>query len=177
MTLKLKTHLIRYFPWIICFLLLAVAPTTVMADYIRIKGSVVNVRQGPGTIHPVLFQAEQGEEFDLVSTEGLWCLVKLQEDQEAWVFSKLVEVIKGNRPVTASSEQVAEESGASPTVWTRVGKPVFFIFAILFTGVVFWKRRSILHFTELKLKEISGYKREQAFRYDNRKPSDDSWEL
>lgn len=177
MNLHRKIHLIRYLPWVICFLLLAAAPAAVMADYIRIKGTVVNIRQGPGTSHPVLFPAEQGEEFDLVSTEGLWCLIKLRQGQEAWVFSKLVDVIQGSRPGITSSQEVPEESGASPTVWTRVEQLGFIIFAILLAGVGLWKRREILHFTGTKLKEMSGYKREQPFRYDNRKPSDDSWEL
>jgi len=172
-----KIHLIRYLPWAICLFLVAAAPAAVMADYIRVKGTVVNVRQGPGTSHPVLFQAEQGEEFDLVSTEGLWCLIKLQQDQEAWVFRKLVDVVQGSRPGTASSEQVAEDSDASSTGWTLATKLGFTIFTFLLALVILWKRRRILRFTEKRLKEISGYKREQAFRYDNRKPSDDSWEL
>ena len=161
----------------ICFLLLTAAPAAVMADYIRVKGTVVNVRQGPGTSHLVLFQAEQGEEFDLIRTEGLWCLIKLQRDQEAWVFRKLVDVIEGSRSGTASDVQAPDESGTSPTIWTRFGKPVFILFAILVILVGLLKRRKILQFTGVRLKEISGYKREQAFRYDNRKPSDDSWEI
>jgi len=169
MALRRKTHLIRYLPWIICFVLLAAAPAAVMADYIRIKGTVVNVRQGPGTSHMVLFQAEQGEEFDLISTEGLWCLIKLQQDQK--------DVIQGTRPDVTSNEGVTEESGASPTFWTRFGQTGFIVLAVLLAGVAIWKRKVILHVSEAKLKEISGYKREQAFRYDNRKPSDDSWEL
>lgn len=161
----------------VCFLLLMTVPATALADYIRIKGTVVNVRQGPGTSHPVLFQAEQGEEFDLVSTEGLWCRIKILQDQEAWVFLKLVDVMQGNRPGTSSEQQAPEEPGSSPGAWDRVAFPVIIIFLFLLAAVVIWKRREILHFTELKLKEISGYKRDQAFRYDNRKPSDDSWEL
>lgn len=172
-----KTYLIRHLPWVICLLLLTAAPSTVMADYIRVKGTVVNVRQGPGTSHMVLFQAEQGEMFDLISTEGLWCRIKLQEDQEAWVFRKLVDVVEGSRPGTAANVQVPEESTASPTIWTRFGKRGFFLFAIVLALVGLLKRRSILRFTGVRLKDISGYKREQAFRYDNRKPSDDSWEL
>jgi N-acetylmuramoyl-L-alanine amidase len=161
----------------ICLLLVAATPTAVIADYVRVKGTVVNVRQGPGTSHPVLFQAEQGEEFDLVSTEGLWCLIKLQEDQEAWVFRKLVDVVQGSRPDMTTSEQAPEESGTSPTVWTWIGHPAFLVFALLLAGLGIWKRKKIFRFTEVRLKEISGYKRDQAFRYDNRKPSDDSWEL
>ena len=172
-----KIHLIRYLPWLICFLLVSLAPASVLADYVKIEGTVVNVRQGPGTSHPVLFQAEQGEEFDLVTTEGLWCLVKIQGDQEAWVFRKLVDVVQGNRPGTITNEKDAEEAGTSPKGWSKVSKLLFFLFAFLFACVFILKRRKILNLTGKKLREISGYKRDQAFRYDNRKPSDDSWEL
>ena len=86
-------------------LLLSMAPQgAAEADYVRIKGTVVNVRQGPGTSHPVLFQAEQGEEFDLISTEGLWCLVRIQPHQEAWVFRKLVSIVEGTRPGSKLTE-------------------------------------------------------------------------
>ncbi|MCK5351417.1 hypothetical protein KAJ77_02505, partial [bacterium] len=85
--------------------------------------------------------------------------------------------VQGSRPDMTTSEPVPEESGASPTVWKWVGQPAFLVFVFLLAGVGIWKRKKILRFTEVRLKEISGYKREQAFRYDNRKPSDDSWEL
>lgn len=161
----------------ICFLLLAALPASSLADYIRIKGTVVNVRQGPGTSHAVLFQAEQGEEFDLVSTEGLWCRIRILEDQEAWVFLRLVDIVKGSRPGAAAAMKAQEEKPAAPSLWSRISLPVAIFFSIFLAAVGVWKRREILRFMERKLKEISGYKRDQAFRYDNRKPSDDSWEL
>jgi len=153
------------------------APAASVADYVRIKGTVVNVRQGPGTSHPVLFQAEQGEEFDLVSTEGLWCLISLPSDQEAWVFGKLVDVVEGSRPGAASREQSAESAEAPKPGWTRFSFIGLILFAFVLAVIVVIKRRKILSYTGVRLKEISGYKRDQAFRYDNRKPSDDSWEL
>lgn len=171
-----KIHLIRYLSWIVCFLIVVV-PVSSLADYIRIKGTVVNVRQGPGTSHPVLFQAEQGEEFDLVSTEGLWCLVKLREGQEAWVFRKLVDVVEGTRPGLTASEEEPQEPGETSSEWTWKAQVGFILSIFLFAIVIIVKRRKILRFAGVRLKEISGYKREQAFRYDNRKPSDDSWEL
>jgi len=172
-----KMHIIRHLPWIICFLVVAVVPGSAMADYIRIKGTVVNVRLGPGTSHQVLFQAEEGEEFDLLGTEGLWCHIRLQPGQEAWVFRKLVEVIPGERPDTPSSEKAPAETDSQAAGWTWVGQLGFTLFIVLLGVIVIWKRKKILRFAGVRLKEISGYKREQAFRYDNRKPSDDSWEL
>ena len=172
-----KNHLIRHLPWIICIILIAAVPASSLADYIRIKGTVVNVRQGPGTSHPVLFQAEQGEEFDLVSTEGLWCLIKLSDGKEAWVFRKLVDVVQGTRPGQAGSDEMTEETTEAAAGWSWTTKAIFILFAFLLAVTLFVKRRDILRFTGAKLREISGYKRDQAFRYDNRKPSDDSWDL
>lgn len=152
-------------------------PRTAAADYVRIKGTVVNVRQGPGTSNPVLFQAEQGEEFDLVSIEGLWCRIRLESGQEAWVFGKLVSVLEGDRPGMAASEQQSEPADESSEGLSRTARLGIITFTILVLCLALLKRKAILRFTGARLRDISGYKREQAFRYDNRKPSDDSWEL
>ena len=80
------------------FLFVFVFPDSVQADFIRIRGTVVNVRQGPGTTHQVLFQAKQGEEYPLKKTEGLWCLIQLKDGKEAWVFARLVDVVPGEIP-------------------------------------------------------------------------------
>jgi uncharacterized protein YgiM (DUF1202 family) len=172
-----KNHSIRYLPWVICVLTIAALPAVSIADYIRIKGSVVNVRQGPGTSHQVLFQAEQGEEFDLVSTEGLWCLVKLPTGQDAWVFRKLVEVVEGQRAGSTLGEEEGKEAETVSSKWSWITQIGLLITAFLLAAVGIWKRKEIIRYTGVKLRDISGYKRDQAFRYDNRKPSDDSWEL
>ncbi|MDF1536222.1 MAG: SH3 domain-containing protein [bacterium] len=142
------------------------------------KGTVVNVRQGPGTTYPVLFQAEKGEAFSLVRTEGLWCLITLDQGREAWVFGKLVDVLPGQRSGSPNTEEA--EPGEKDEPVSMAGKVAGFIFLLLFltsSAVAVWKREQLLRFVGRKLKEIAGYRREQPFRYDNRKPSDDSWEL
>ena len=172
-----KILLIHCFPWIIFTLVLAALPGGAIADYISIKGTVVNVRQGPGTTHPVFFQAEQGDEYDLISTEGLWCRIRVRDGQEAWVFSKLVEIHQGSRSGMVPDERPSSETPDYGKGWAPVWRLTFLLSAAVAAVVGFWKRREILRFTGRKLKDISGYKRDQAFRYDNRKPSDDSWEL
>lgn len=152
-------------------------PAAATADYVRIKGTVVNVRQGPGTSHPALFKAEQGEEFDLVSTEGLWCRIKLPSGQEAWVFRKLVDIVEGSRAGAAPGEGQPGEQESTSGAWTRHSSKGLIVLALLIGVILVWKRRKILHYTGVRLREISGYKRDQAFRYDNRKPKDDSWEI
>ena len=153
------------------------APAGSMADYVRIKGTVVNVRQGPGTTFPVLFQAEQGEEFNLSRTEGLWCLIDLGEGKEAWVFGRLVEILPGQRPSQTDQQSGAGVEDVPRSVWVVVLETILLIVIFFLAGLALWKRRLILDFTRMKLREISGYRREQPFRYDNRTPRDDSWEL
>lgn len=148
-----------------------------MADFIRVKGSVVNVRQGPGTTFPVLFQAEHGEEFNLKKTEGLWCLVDLGDGKEAWVFARLVEILPGKAAGRTVSESSQENEGQGSGALEGVIQPTFILILVLFVLLVFWKRRRIMNHARTKLMEAAGYRREQPFRYDNRQPKDDSWEL
>ncbi len=147
------------------------------ADYIRIKGTVVNVRQGPGTSFPILFQAEQGEEFDHLSTEGLWHRISLGPGQEAWVYGKLSERIQGDRPGGETARNIKDGGDGSLTKGSGAASLVFSFVALFMAAIFLWKRKEILTYTRRRLREISGYRREQPFRYDNRKPSDDSWEL
>jgi hypothetical protein len=159
-------------------LCLAVLPSITLADYVKVKGSVVNVRQGPGTSFPVLFQAEKGEEFTLVRTEGLWCLVTLEQEKEAWVFRKLVNVLPGQRPGDQGSAITdPEKEGESGSMAGKIVSLFFLLMFLLAAVAALWKRKLLLELSTRKLREISGYRREQPFRYDNRKPNDDSWEL
>jgi uncharacterized protein YgiM (DUF1202 family) len=147
------------------------------ADYVRIKGTVVNVRQGPGTTYQVLFQAKQGEEYDLLKTEGLWCLVSLDQGEEAWVFGRLVEILPGERISSKAVQPGAEVDLAPEHLLLRHFDKIAIVLFLLLVMILFWRRRRILDFTWRKLREVSGYRREQPFRYDNRNPKDDSWEI
>ena len=154
---------------------LAASPT--MADYVKIKGTVVNVRHGPGTTFPVLFQAKQDDEFDLLKTEGLWCLINLEKEEQAWVFGRLVEILPGERPSKTTGQPGPGEKDTQPSLWMRYLDKILIILLLFIAVIAFWKRRQILNFVPRKLREISGYSREQPFRYDNRNPKDDSWKL
>jgi len=147
------------------------------ADFVRVRGTVVNVRQGPGTTYPVFFQAEQGDEFPLKKTEGLWCLVQLKDGEEAWVFAKLVDVMPGeiSGGATPAPETAPEEKDRS--LLQRAAKPAFYLAMFILFLFLLRKRKKILRKASSKLMEASGYQREKPFRYDDRQPRDDSWEL
>ncbi len=148
-------------------------PNVAHADYIRIEGSVVNVRQGPGTTFPVLFQADAGEEYSLVSLEGLWCRITLDGGREAWVFRRLVAVLPGTMP------NVGKRATKGSAKIEKNGMDKYFFPAglLLLGGVLVWKRKKIVRSWTRKMRDISGYRRESPFRYDERPPEKDRWEL
>jgi hypothetical protein len=164
-----------------CFVILLSTCLTAFqasADYIRVKGSVVNVRQGPGTTYQVLFQAKQGDKFDLLKTEGLWCLIKLDDGKQAWVFGRLVDILPGEKSLKPDSQTVSKTGRKGPSsIWLDHRNKILIFVGVFFAFVLLLKRRRLAESFRLKLREISGYRREQPFRYDNRKPKDDRWEI
>lgn len=150
--------------------------STAHADFVRIEGSVVNVRQGPGTSFPVLFQAQAGEEYSLVSTEGLWCRIKLSDGKEAWVFRKLIGIVPGSLPESLGAPEKADvkpaREGGSRIVYLATGMT-----ALLILVLAVWRRRELGRYAGSRMREMSGYRRDQPFRYDDLPPEKDSWEL
>lgn len=152
-------------------------PEAVRADKVRIMGTPVNIRQGPGTSYPVMFQAEAGQTFPLIKTEGLWYQIATVDGQHVWVFKRLADVLPGDDPAFTASEGKPGEKGAS-TLWKgRIRSLVLPLILIAAALVFFFKRREIRKTANLKMQELAGYRRNSPFRYDGRPPEDDKWEM
>ncbi|TNF49873.1 hypothetical protein EP232_01140 [bacterium] len=159
---------------ILVFLLVTVCFSSIaLADYIRIESSVLNVRQGPGTSYPVLFQAEAGDEFSLISIEGLWCHITLEDGGDAWVFRRFVNVIPGSIEGPALPPETVDDKSKS----SGVVRLLIILMIFVLTVLAFLRRRQIARYTGLKMREMSGYRRDEPFRYDERAPDQDRWEL
>jgi len=50
----------------------------------------INVRQGPGSKNPVVFRAEKGVAFKVISEEGDWLQVEHANGMKGWLFKNLV---------------------------------------------------------------------------------------
>ncbi|UCF31794.1 MAG: SH3 domain-containing protein [bacterium] len=175
--MPLKKHIV---PVAVLILVLSLsgllAPPPAWSDYVRIRGSVVNVRQGPGTSYPALFQAEEGEEYALVSIEGLWCRITLADGREAWLFRRLVDVMAGEMSGLSEVDQPAQEEKIEEGGWGP-----FSILTILIAGILFLlllrRRKTITRKMGDRLQEMSGYRRNRPFQYDDRTPDRDRWEI
>ena len=125
----------------------------------------------------MLFQAKQGDEFDLLKTEGLWCLINLGRGEEAWVFGRLVEILPGEKSVESGTQPETREEKSEEPLWKKHSEKIILLSLLLFLVILIRKRRQLAEFTQKKLREISGYRREQPFRYDSKNPKDDRWEI
>jgi SH3-like domain-containing protein len=55
-----------------------------------VKGTIVNVREGPGTGFGVLFQAEKGVSFKLLNRKKDWLKVQHADGEVGWIHKSLV---------------------------------------------------------------------------------------
>ena len=55
-----------------------------------VKGTIVNVREGPGTDSRVLFQAEKGVSFKLLKKKKAWFEVQHADGEVGWIHKSLV---------------------------------------------------------------------------------------
>ena len=66
-------------------LCLALVAAPAAAEMVSIKGSVVNMRSGPGTNTEVLWELERGYPLQVLQRKGSWLQVKDFENDKGWV--------------------------------------------------------------------------------------------
>lgn len=59
------------------------------ADMVSIKGSIVNMRSGPGTNTEVLWELERGYPLQVLKRKGSWMQVRDFENDKGWVATAL----------------------------------------------------------------------------------------
>ena len=119
--------------WLALFLFIAVWPVCVEAAGIRmvsVAGEKVNLRKGPSTQEPIIWELGKGFPLQVIGSKGSWLKVSDFENDVGWVYKKLVSrkphlVVKTNRN---SSVRVNIRSGPG-TKYEIVGKAEY--------GVVF----------------------------------------
>ena len=83
------------------FLFLSLYSMTAQAERLAIKGSVANIRSGPGSSHDVIWQVQQYYPFEVIKKEGHWIQFRDFENDIGWVHDSLAGQIKSvitNKP-------------------------------------------------------------------------------
>ncbi len=92
--------------------------TALAAEMVSIKGSVVNMRSGPGTGSQVLWELEQGYPLQVLQRKGSWLKVKDFENDKGWVARALT----GHTPHHIVKSRTANIRSGPGTNFHIVGK-------------------------------------------------------
>ncbi len=68
-----------------CLCLALVTSPAQAAEMVSIKGSIVNMRSGPGTNTEVLWELERGYPLQVLKRKGSWMQVRDFENDKGWV--------------------------------------------------------------------------------------------
>ncbi len=84
-----------------------------------VRTTVLNVRAGPSTLHPIIVQVRQGDKLRLIgkTPDGMWWQVKLSTGQLGWVYGSLVNVVRGANVVPVAKRIPTLPPTLTPT-WT-----------------------------------------------------------
>ncbi len=99
-------------------LCLAFAAAPALAEMVSIKGSVVNMRSGPGTNTEVLWELERGYPLQVLQRKGSWLQVKDFENDTGWVARALT----GKTPHHIVKANIANIRSGPGTGYRIVGK-------------------------------------------------------
>jgi SH3-like domain-containing protein len=72
----------------VCLCLIALAPAY-SREMVSIKGSVVNLREGPSTRTEVLWELSKGYPLEVLKKQGRWIQVRDFENDKGWVLRSL----------------------------------------------------------------------------------------
>jgi hypothetical protein len=92
---------------------LVLLPTLAVAETVRVKVKLANIRRAPDVESPVVTLAPQGTSLEVLGRDGEWYRVKLAQG-EGYVFARLVEAVEAQPPVAPATEAPAETAPTAP---------------------------------------------------------------
>lgn len=114
-----NTLLSRLRPMALSLLIMTAATTQALAQQmVSVKGSVLNMREGPSTRSQVLWELKQGYPLQVVERRGRWLKVRDFESDQGWVAASLT----GRQPHHVVKASVAHVRSGPSTQHAIVGK-------------------------------------------------------
>jgi hypothetical protein len=93
-------------------------PALTLADDVRIRSAVANVRTEGSTLGTVVFQLKAGDTAKLLETAGDWLRIETRDGRRGWV-SKTVADVVATPTATAPAATAPPARGATPGASTR----------------------------------------------------------
>ena len=114
-------------------LVLAIAVSPVLAERLSVKAAIANVRSGPATTDPVIWQVEKYHPLKIIQKQGKWRLFQDFEGDRGWIHDSLLTdvkavIVKNNKcnirsgPGTDNAIRFIVDKGVPFKVLERKGK-------------------------------------------------------
>lgn len=108
---------LRHFAWGLT-LLAATASVAAAQQMVSVKGSVLNMRDAPGTHSQVLWELNRGYPLQVIERRGRWLKVRDFENDQGWVAASLT----GRQPHHIVKSRVANLRSGPGTQYRILGK-------------------------------------------------------
>ncbi len=76
------------------------------SEEVTIGDKLINVREGAGLDYPIIAKVEEGDRFKVLSREGEWIKIQVNDEKEGWVAEWLV----------TSKKDISKSSGTAPSL-------------------------------------------------------------
>lgn len=81
----------------------------------KVKWTVVNLREGPGTKHKIVGKAKRGTLLNILEEEGGWLHIRLDDGKEAWLIKKATSEVLIASPPSSSPSSGPLPSSSPPS--------------------------------------------------------------
>ncbi len=76
------------------------------SEEVTVGDKLINVRKGAGLDYPIIAKVEEGDRFKVLSREGEWIKIQVNDEKEGWVAEWLV----------TSKKDIIKSSGTAPSL-------------------------------------------------------------
>ncbi len=90
----------------------------------KVKWTIVNLREGPGTKHKIVGKAKKGTLLNILEEEGGWLHIRLDDGKEAWIIKKATSEVLITSPPLSPPSSVPSPSSSPPSASSRPRSPM-----------------------------------------------------
>ena len=142
----------KIMPLLLAWLFVLAAGGSVQAERLSVKAGIANVRSGPNTSDPMIWQVEKYHPLNVVQKPGSWYLIEDFEGDRGWIHSSLLDstravIVKNDKcnvrsgPGTQNEIRFTVDKGVPFRVLNEKGKWLHIIHA---DGDKGWIHRSLV---------------------------------
>ena len=84
----------RFYPIVLGIVALMCATGSAAAERLSVSANIANIRSGPNTSDPVMWQVEKYQPLNIIQKQGDWYLFEDFEGDRGWIHKSLLSAVK-----------------------------------------------------------------------------------